>query len=154
MSGSFCLVLHGHLPWVLHHGHWPHGEVWLFEAVSETWLPLLDVVEGCVAEGTRVPLTLGMMPVLLEQLRNEGFRGRFERWLETQAARGASDAKEFAGRGELHLAWLAERWQRHYAAQLERFRGIDRDVAGAFARLAQAGHIELLTSNEIGRAHV
>src|SRR5690606_28053255 len=38
---AFCLVLHGHLPWVLHHGRWPHGEDWLLEAISETWLPLL-----------------------------------------------------------------------------------------------------------------
>ncbi|MEM9753736.1 MAG: hypothetical protein AAF916_10170, partial [Planctomycetota bacterium] len=30
--GSFCLVLHGHLPYVLHHGTWPHGEDWLYEA--------------------------------------------------------------------------------------------------------------------------
>ena len=32
MLGSVVLVLHGHMPWVLHHGRWPHGETWLFEA--------------------------------------------------------------------------------------------------------------------------
>jgi len=24
--GSFCLVLHSHLPWVIGHGVWPHGK--------------------------------------------------------------------------------------------------------------------------------
>ena len=66
--GSFCLVLHGHLPWSLHHGHWPHGEVWLFEAAAETYLPLLEMIETCAREGVRTPITLGLTPILLEQL--------------------------------------------------------------------------------------
>jgi 1,4-alpha-glucan branching enzyme len=146
-QGSFCLVLHGHLPWVLHHGHWPHGEVWLFEAVAETWLPLLGVVEECVAEGTRVPLTLGLMPILLEQLRNTGFQDRFVRWLGQAVDRAAADHAEFTGRGEWHLAFLAERWRQHYEGLALHFEAIGRDVPGAWARLARAGHVELLTSN-------
>ncbi len=145
--GSFCLVLHGHLPWVLHHGLWPHGEVWLFEAAAETWLPLLAVVEECVAEGTRVPLTLGLMPVLLEQLRNEGFQDRFVRWLGDQQRIAHDDAAEFHRRGDLHLAFLAERWQRHYEGLALHFDAINRDLPRAFASLAERGHIELLTSN-------
>ena len=39
-SGGFTLVLHSHLPWVLHHGRWPHGTDWLNEAAAETYLPL------------------------------------------------------------------------------------------------------------------
>ena len=30
--------LHAHLPWVLHHGRWPHGVDWLNEAAAETYL--------------------------------------------------------------------------------------------------------------------
>ncbi len=146
-AGSFCLVLHGHLPWALHHGHWPHGEVWLFEAVAETWLPLLDVVEGCVAEGIRVPLTLGLTPILLEQLRNAGFQERFPRWLMAQVGRARADHAEFTGRGEWHLAFLAERWEAHYTGLAARFEQIGRNIPRAFAKLALAGHIELLTSN-------
>ena len=52
-AGAFCLVLHGHLPWVLHHGRWPHGEDWLFEAATETWLPLLEVLDTLESEGAQ-----------------------------------------------------------------------------------------------------
>ena len=38
--GTFTFVLHSHLPWVLHHGRWPHGVDWLNEAAAETYLPL------------------------------------------------------------------------------------------------------------------
>ena len=29
--GTLCIVLHGHLPYVLHHGSYPHGEAWLYD---------------------------------------------------------------------------------------------------------------------------
>ncbi len=140
--GNFCLVLHGHLPWVLHHGHWPHGEVWLFEAAAESWLPLLDTFED-----GRCPVTMGLMPVLLEQLGHPRFTEGFPRWLGEMRARAVADQAEFTGRGDLHLAWLAERTAAQYAALAVRFDAIGRDLGGAFARLAAQGHIELLTSN-------
>ncbi len=34
--GSFVLVLHGHIPYVLGHGTWPHGAQMLYEAVVDT----------------------------------------------------------------------------------------------------------------------
>ena len=74
MKGAACLVLHGHLPWVLHHGRWPHGEDWLFEAVVETWLPLLDVLERCATRDVPAGWSVGMTPVLLEQLAHPRFR--------------------------------------------------------------------------------
>jgi 1,4-alpha-glucan branching enzyme len=145
--GSFVLVLHGHLPWVVDQGWWPHGEIWLHEAVAETWLPLLGVLETCAAEGIRVPLTLGVMPVLLEQLAHPGFRERHDAYLAERAARADADAAEFAARPDPHLARLAARWAAHYRALAQRWEDLGRDVAGALAEHARAGRIELLTSN-------
>ena len=33
-AGTFCLVLHTHLPWVAHAGAWPVGEEWLHQAFT------------------------------------------------------------------------------------------------------------------------
>lgn len=145
--GSFCLVLHGHLPWSLHHGHWPHGEVWLFEAAAETYLPLLRTVRQCAEEGVPTPITLGLTPILLEQLASDWFKEGFVRWMLRQAERAAADQAEFAARNDGHLAWLAGHWQRHVEAGVAQFEAIGRDIPGAFAALAQEGRIELLTSN-------
>ena len=146
-AGAFCLVLHGHLPWVLHHGRWPHGEDWLFEAATETWLPLLDVLDTLEGEGIRPGWTLGLMPILLEQLAHERFKSGFAEWLSGQVARAESDAREFRERGELHLAWLADRHAEHLGGQLERFDAIERDLPGALGRHVESGAIGLLTSN-------
>src|SRR5439155_1540542 len=44
--GSFALVLHTHLPFVLGHGRWPHGSDWLMEVAAGCYLPLLDTEES------------------------------------------------------------------------------------------------------------
>ncbi|QRP44563.1 glycoside hydrolase family 57 protein [Amycolatopsis sp. FDAARGOS 1241] len=67
-EGTFCLVLHSHLPWLPHHGSWPVGEEWLYQAWTHSYLPLVDLLQRFAAEGRRDVLTLGMTPVLAAQL--------------------------------------------------------------------------------------
>ncbi|MEZ4316072.1 MAG: 1,4-alpha-glucan branching protein domain-containing protein [Myxococcota bacterium] len=142
-DGAFCLVLHGHLPWVLHHGRWPHGEDWLFEAAGETWLPLIQVLDTLDAEGIRPGWTIGLMPILLEQLAHERFKDGMEAWLLERVEHARRDAAAFTSQ-DAHLAWLAERWAAHFEDLLARFRGIDRDIPAA---LRGRPGVELLTSN-------
>lgn len=153
MTGSFCLVLHGHLPWVLHHGYWPHGEVWLYEAAAESWMPLLELAEAGEAEGFATPFTLGLMPVLLEQLRSPAFQAGFREWLDDRQRRAEADEVTFTSRGEPHLAWLAARWRDHFGALRARFDALGGDLPAAFAALAGRGRIELLTSNATHAYH-
>jgi len=140
-QGAFCLVLHGHLPWVLHHGRWPHGEDWLFEAVSETWLPLLSVVEQCANEGINASWTVGLMPILLEQLAHDRFKQGFVVWLTEQAERAESDREGFYTDGDGHLGWLAERYGVRFREQLVQFEALNRDIPGAW-RLGRAAVLQ------------
>lgn len=142
-DGAFCLVLHGHLPWVLHHGRWPHGEDWLYEAAAETWLPLVEVLDTLEAEGIRPAWTLGLTPILLEQLAHDRFREGLPRWLAERSARARSDAAAFAV-DDPHLAFLAQRWEDHFEDLAARFERIDRDLV---AVLRGRPGVELLTSN-------
>lgn len=145
--GSFCLVLHGHLPYVLNHGLWPHGEDWLYEAAAETYLPILSVIDECVFLNACPKITIGLTPVLLEQLAHEIFKKGFEHYLKDRIQRAGQDQAEFEGRGEKHLAWLAGRWAEWYGQLAEQFAKIGRDIPGAYAERARKGLIEILTSN-------
>jgi 1,4-alpha-glucan branching enzyme len=145
--GSFCFVLHGHLPYVLRHGVWPHGEDWLYEAAAETYLPLLATIDECEYLKGNPRLTIDLTPVLLEQLAHEHFKKGFERYLEDRVGRAQADRAEFERRRELHLAYLATRWEEFYAARAEQFARLGRDIPGAFADRANRSWIEILTSN-------
>ncbi len=41
MTGIFALTLNAHIPYSRKSGVWPAGEEWLFEAMNESYIPLL-----------------------------------------------------------------------------------------------------------------
>jgi 1,4-alpha-glucan branching enzyme len=145
--GSFCLVLHGHLPYVLRHGVWPHGEDWLYEATAETYLPVLAMLDECDYFKGNPRLTIGLTPILLEQLAHDHFKKGFEHYLEDRVERARSDRSEFEGRREPHFAYLASMWEEFYSKLAEQFAQLNRDIPAAFAERASRGWIEILTSN-------
>jgi 1,4-alpha-glucan branching enzyme len=145
--GSFCLVLHSHLPYVLNHGVWPHGEDWLYEAAAETYLPLLAIIDECEFLNAPAKITIGLTPVLLEQLAHEHFKKGFEHFLADRVARARADRGDFERNGDGHMAYLATRWEDWHNNLNAQFQGIDRNIPRAFAERAQKGLIEILTSN-------
>jgi len=145
--GSLCLVLHGHLPYVLNHGSYPHGEAWLYEAAAETYLPILEVIGGAALNRARPALTMGLTPVLLEQLSNERFKTGFVDYLNERLERARNDEKEFRSSNQPHFAYLATRWADWFAMRLDQFEKINRDIPGEFGKRFREGHIQILTSN-------
>ncbi len=145
-TGSFCLVLHGHLPYVLRHGVWPHGEDWLYEAAAETYLPLLSMLGECRFLYGNPRVTIGLTPVLLEQLACDHFRQGFKHYLADRVDRARSDRKDFESRNDLHLAYLATRWEEFYTGLAQQFAEMDEDIPQAYAQHAKDGFIEILTS--------
>jgi len=144
--GSFCLVLHGHLPYVLRHGVWPHGEDWLYEAAAETYLPILSMIGHCALHNAPPRFVMGLTPVLLEQLSHEHFKDGFEHYLNDRIERAGQDRKDFEQWDNGHLMHLADRWAKWHQELLEHFRDIDRDIPAAYAKAARDGHIQILTS--------
>jgi len=138
--GSFVLVLHGHMPWVLNHGRWPHGEHWLYEAALGVYLPLLSTVEEVSASAGRSGITLGLTPVLLEQLAHDRFKAGFDTYLQDLIRRARAD------QSSPELSALAKWWERQLTGRLDQFHAIGGDIVGAFAAHARAERIELLSS--------
>src|SRR5262249_13316364 len=118
-----ALVLHTHLPWVLHHGRWPHGVDWLNEAVAGSYLPLLRVLSKRARAGRPLGVTLGLSPVLCEQLAHPDFADEFRFWLENRLEAASDDHERFDAEGRDAEAALARRWERFYRGTLEDFFG-------------------------------
>jgi 1,4-alpha-glucan branching enzyme len=146
-KGALCIVLHAHLPHVLHHGHSPHGEAWLYEAAAETYLPLLEIMTEMIRHHARPSLTIGLTPVLLEQLAHDRFKTGFVAYLNEPINRATSDKAAFDKSGEGHLAALAELWMKFYTRHLTHFEKINRDIPARFALHWRDGQVQLLTSN-------
>ncbi|TCO57242.1 1,4-alpha-glucan branching protein domain-containing protein [Actinocrispum wychmicini] len=94
--GTFCLVLHSHLPWLAHHGSWPVGEEWLYQAWAHSYLPVVDLLRRFADEGRQDVLTLGVTPVLAAQLD------------DPYCLRGVHD---WLGNWQLRAQYAGIRWQ-------------------------------------------
>jgi 1,4-alpha-glucan branching enzyme len=137
--GALAIVLHSHMPYVEGFGTWPFGEEWLWEAVACVYLPLLELIDG-------VPVTLGLTPVLCDQL--EAMRGdagdRYLRFLrEVRAPVHAEDAAGLDESGQPRLAAEVRRAACDYTRAGEAFEKRGRDLVSAFGGLER---VELWTS--------
>ena len=80
MHGYLCIVLHAHLPFV-RHPEYPDflEEDWLYEAISETYIPLLTAFNRLRDEGVKFRLTMSMTPPLCEMLSDPLLQERYLR---------------------------------------------------------------------------
>jgi 1,4-alpha-glucan branching enzyme len=144
--GALCLVLHCHIPYVRGTGPWPHGEVWLYEAMAETYVPLLLSLNHLASDGS-IKLTFSLTPVLVEQLAAADVGAGFLEYLNQRTQAAEEDRQYFQRTGRLAMEGLAERKRSYYRAIRRGFEGgLDGDLVGGFRRLQDAGQIEIATS--------
>jgi 1,4-alpha-glucan branching enzyme len=142
---EFVIGLHSHLPYVLRHGRWPHGSDWLCEAAVDSYLPLLEKVDELAARGIRMPLTIGLSPVLANQLADPAFAAELDAFFAQRLAACEDARRTLAQTGDGALLPLVDFW----AARLRRlqagFEAGGRDIVAGFVRLEAAGQLETMT---------
>jgi len=143
---DFVLQLHSHLPWVLNHGDWPHGSDWLSEATLETYLPLIEKFRWLQLDDVSAPLTLGITPVLANQLAHPTFPAIFEKWVANKLANYEAEALAFAASGEEGLSSVCTFQAGVMTKYRDLYRAIDGDILGEFRRFADEGRIEITGS--------
>lgn len=144
--GSFALVLHAHLPYVLSHGRWPHGTDWLNEAAAETYIPLLAMLNDLSEQGITPNITVGVTPVLTEQLADEGFQIEFNAYLKHRIKAAETDRKQFqSDRPDLYKT--ACFWKSHFEQVYYQYHNVyNENPVKAFKQLQDDGQIEIITS--------
>ena len=93
--GAFTFVLHSHLPYARLAGRWPHGEEWIHEAASETYIPLLQSLYDLKEEGIKYQATIGITPILAEQLADPLVLDHFDQYLDNQIESAKADMVYF-----------------------------------------------------------
>ncbi|MBU4377119.1 MAG: DUF1957 domain-containing protein, partial [Candidatus Omnitrophica bacterium] len=82
-KGYVSLVLHAHLPFVRHpEEEYFLEENWLYEAITETYIPLIHVFEGLINDGVNFRITMSMTPPLVSMLKDPLLQDRYIRHLD------------------------------------------------------------------------
>lgn len=145
--GAFTFVLHSHLPYAREAGMWPHGEEWVHEAIAETYLPLLNALYDLEEEGVDFRLTVGITPILAEQLADRLIADHFIVYAAERSAWAGADVPRFEETGDEGMASLARYYHQWYARALSTFTDrFGKDLIGAFKGLQDRGLIEISTS--------
>lgn len=93
--GAFTFVLHTHLPYARLAGRWPHGEEWIHEAASETYIPLLKTLYDLKEHGVNYRLTLSITPILAQQLIDPLVLDHFDEYLNMRISAAERDMELF-----------------------------------------------------------
>jgi len=93
--GAFTFVLHSHIPYCRMAGRWPHGEEWIHEAIAETYVPLLMALYDLRDQGVPFRITIGLTPVLVEQLADLDIQTHFLQYLDQEIMAANEDIARF-----------------------------------------------------------
>jgi len=143
--GSLSLVLHTHLPFVRHPEHEDFlEERWLFEAITETYLPLLERLERLANDRVPFRLTMSFTPTLLAMLSDELLRRRYVRHLERLLELAEKEIQRTRWMPPFHRLALFYHHRLTTAKRL--YDGYHRDLIQPFRQLADGGHLEPIAS--------
>ncbi len=144
-QGYLALLLHAHLPYVRHpeHGEFLE-EGWLYEAITETYIPFIDVFEKLLNEGVDVRINMAMSPPLLSMLSDELLQERYLKHLDKLI--GLAEKEIDRTRPEARFNKLALMYHRRFTHARDVFENrYGRNIVHAFRRLQDAGNLEILT---------
>jgi len=144
-AGHLALVLHAHLPYVRHPEHEDFlEERWFYEAMTETYVPLLRTIDGWERDGVDYALLLSLSPPLVTMLEDELLQERYARHLRKLIAL-ADRERERTARDPV-FAPLARFYADFFRDILHWFEErCGRRLCAAFRRLAALGRLELMT---------
>src|SRR5213596_3526042 len=142
--GYLALVLHAHLPFVREiEDEDSLQQHWLFEAITETYIPLLLVFDNLIRDRIDFRLTFSITPTLAAMLSDPLLQSRYlvrlERLMELaekEVARTRSDP-QFAPLARMYRALFAK----VHDAFIHRYK---KDLLDAFQRFQKLGYIEII----------
>jgi 1,4-alpha-glucan branching enzyme len=144
-SGYLALVLHAHLPFVRH----PEDatvmeERWLYEAITGTYLPLLQVFEGLVADGVPYRCTVSLSAPLITMLTDDLLKLRYAEHLDGLIELAGRELERT--RPEPHYHRLARLYADRFHSLRHTWRSHAGNLVQAFRRLQDGGCLEVITS--------
>ncbi len=142
--GYLCLILHGHLPFVRHPEHEDFlEEDWLYEAMTETYIPLILLFERLVDEKIDFRITMTLSPTLISMLS--------DRLLQQRYLKHINKLIELTHREIERTSWqpdfqrLAILYLNNFCKVRDTFERYRHNIVNAFKNLQDLGKIEIIT---------
>ncbi len=144
-KGYLSLVLHAHLPYVRHpeYSHFLE-EDWLYEAITETYIPLINVFDSLINDGIDFRMTMTLTPSLVSMLHDPLLQDRYLRHINMLIDLAHKEVERTRYQPEFHhLALMYRDMFLNCRYVFEEKYG--RNIINAFKKFAQLGKLEIVT---------
>ena len=143
--GYLSLVLHAHLPFVRHPEYEDFlEEDWLYEAITETYIPLLEVFEGLDRDGVDWRITMSVTPTLAAMLSDPLLQYRYVRHIDNLIALTNKELERTRWQPEFYP--LAQMYHTRFTRAREVFvKQYNNNLLNGFRRFFESGKLELIT---------
>ncbi|MBI5700754.1 DUF1957 domain-containing protein [Candidatus Saganbacteria bacterium] len=145
MKGYFALILHAHLPFVRHPEYDDFlEEDWLYEAITETYIPILNAFEGLLRDNVDFRITMSVTPTLAAMLSDELLQNRYIKHIESLIELSYKEIERT--RWEPAFNYLAHMYNNKFiearVAYVERY---NRNLINGFKKFQDLGKLEIIT---------
>ncbi len=145
-SGYFSLILHAHLPFV-RHPEYPEflEEDWLYEAITEVYLPLIFIFQNLHEAGASPRLAMNVSPPLCEMLSDRLLQDRYTAHLENLVELADKEVHRTSTQDQ-RFHDVALMYQDTLRSSLRLWNDrYNRDLVAAFRELQDEGVLEIIT---------
>lgn len=143
--GYLSLVLHAHLPFVRHPEYDDFlEEDWFYEAITETYIPLLEMMDGLERDGCDWRLTMSVTPTLAAMFADPLLQYRYVRHIDNLITLACKELERTRWQPEFHH--LAQMYHGRFCRAREVFvNQYQNNLINGFRRFFYTGKLELIT---------
>ncbi|MBP1966763.1 1,4-alpha-glucan branching protein domain-containing protein [Paenibacillus aceris] len=145
VKGYFALVLHAHLPYIREQDQNAALEDrWFFEAMTETYLPLLEVMHHLSQDQIDFRITFSITPTLLSLFSDPFLQAKYRTYLSELIA--LADSEQVRLHKDPVLLPLAKQYSQRFQELQKLYESYNGNVIVAFKHYQTLGQIEIVTS--------
>lgn len=145
-KGYLALVLHAHLPYVRHVEHeYFLEERWLYEAITDCYIPLIDMMDRLTEEKIPFRFTMSLTPTLLTMLGDSLLQERYEKHINLLIDLAEKEVVRLKNQPNLLPLALMYR-QKFYQARSTFTDKYRKHLINGFKKHMELGHLEIITS--------
>ncbi len=150
-NGALAIVLHAHLPYVRSAEKNSLEADWYFQALLESYLPLLQILEEAAKQGNGAKLTIGLSPTLLSLLQDEELNSLFPQWISFRInllSKQNKESKEAAEYLSKNIGFQFDFWESCNGNLIKRFSVLQKSgMVDILTCAATHGYLPLLREN-------
>ncbi len=143
-QGYLCLILHSHLPYVRHPEYANFlEEDWLYEAIAETYVPLILVFDKLLEDGVDFRITMSMSPSLISMLTDDLLKTRAANHLDKLVELAYKEVERT--RTEPAFQNLSSMYLNRFIKIRQAYRKYSGNIVLAFKKFQDLGKVEIIT---------